>query len=152
MVRCVKDQFWSIITPMTDIQFKLRLPKALHAQLEAAAQLAERSVTAEIVARLEGTFPVSIHEKILELRREEVAELEHFINGVAAASAELKRRFADRPMPKDVEKTLENAELELATAKEELAVAQQRLAEAAKDEADWGKRYDALKKARTGRG
>ncbi|MDH1337415.1 Arc family DNA-binding protein [Comamonas thiooxydans] len=40
----------------TDPQYKLRLPQDLKDQIEAAAKEAGRSMNAEIVARLEGSF------------------------------------------------------------------------------------------------
>lgn len=40
----------------TDAQFKLRMPPALRAQVEQAAQKARRSLNAEIVLRLEASF------------------------------------------------------------------------------------------------
>jgi hypothetical protein len=41
----------------TDAQFKLRLPAALRAQVEQAAKQARRSLNAEIVLRLEASYP-----------------------------------------------------------------------------------------------
>jgi hypothetical protein len=41
---------------MTDIQFKLRLPADLKAKIEAAAEQGGRSLTAEVVRRLEISF------------------------------------------------------------------------------------------------
>jgi predicted HicB family RNase H-like nuclease len=40
----------------TDPQFKLRVPPALHSQVEQAAKAVRRSMNAEIVARLEASF------------------------------------------------------------------------------------------------
>lgn len=51
--------FWSIIGAVmkqTDPQYKLRLSQELKDQVEAAAKEAGRSMNAEIVARLEGSF------------------------------------------------------------------------------------------------
>ena len=59
MVRCCQGQFWSNIAGMADHafhQFKLRLPSELFQQLETAAAEANRSVSAEIVTRLEASF------------------------------------------------------------------------------------------------
>jgi hypothetical protein len=52
----------------TDPQFKLRMPPALRAQVEQAAEQANRSLNAEIVTRLQASFPqvkpeVSANEK-----------------------------------------------------------------------------------------
>jgi len=52
----------------TDPQFKLRMPPALRAQVEQAAKQANRSLNAEIVTRLQASFPqvkpeVSANEK-----------------------------------------------------------------------------------------
>ena len=52
----------------TDQQFKLRMPPALRAQVEQAAEQANRSLNAEIVTRLQGSFAqvkpeVSANEK-----------------------------------------------------------------------------------------
>jgi len=41
----------------TDPQFKLRMPPALRAQVEQSAQQANRSLNAEIVTRLQASFP-----------------------------------------------------------------------------------------------
>lgn len=40
----------------TDQQFKLRMPPALRAQVEQAAEQANRSLNAEIVTRLQASF------------------------------------------------------------------------------------------------
>jgi len=40
----------------TDPQFKLRMPPALRAQVEQAAEQANRSLNAEIVTRLQASF------------------------------------------------------------------------------------------------
>lgn len=62
MVRCCQGQIWSTISAMSDPafhQFKLRLPVELFRELEAAATAANRSVSAEIVNRLDRSFAVS---------------------------------------------------------------------------------------------
>lgn len=46
----------------TDPQFKLRLPEVLKARLEESAAQANRSVNAEIVFRLESSYPQSIRD------------------------------------------------------------------------------------------
>lgn len=79
---------------MTDIQFKLRLPRGLHTQLEAAAQQAERSLTAEIVARLEGTFPREIEQELLEARRDELGKVAWQIQFVEDELYKQRRHFA----------------------------------------------------------
>lgn len=48
----------------TDPQFKLRLPQELKARLESVAASSRRSLTAEIIARLEETLEI---EKALEV-------------------------------------------------------------------------------------
>lgn len=55
MVRCGQGPFWSIIAAMNsaDSQFKLRLPTPLKEELERAAVRAGRSLSAEIVHRLQ---------------------------------------------------------------------------------------------------
>lgn len=50
----------------TDPQFKLRIPATLKAQLDAAAKNNRRSLTAEIVMRLETTL--EIEEQLREIR------------------------------------------------------------------------------------
>ena len=42
-----------------DLHFKLRIPEALKRRIAAASRANERSMTAEIVARLEASFVVS---------------------------------------------------------------------------------------------
>ena len=44
-----------------DQQFKLRMPPALRAQVEQAAQTARRSLNAELVCRLEQSFAMEVH-------------------------------------------------------------------------------------------
>ncbi|NMW23373.1 Arc family DNA-binding protein [Rhodanobacter denitrificans] len=128
----------------TDIQMNIRLPANMKAQIEAAAQESGRSVTAEIVARLERSFPLSINEQILELRRAEVAELRAWLERASALSQELKDRLASESLPSDrrgsVEATLEKAAPEIARARAALAVAEARLEQAIQDEADWMER------------
>lgn len=52
----------------TDPQFKLRLPAALKERLDAAATEGERTLTAEIVSRLEATFsPIASNETVAAL-------------------------------------------------------------------------------------
>ena len=56
MVHCCQGQFWSNIPAMSDPtfhQFKLRLPVELFQRLEAEAARANRSVSAEMIYRLE---------------------------------------------------------------------------------------------------
>ncbi|WP_427852962.1 Arc family DNA-binding protein [Stenotrophomonas acidaminiphila] len=67
-------------------QFKLRLPLALFRELEAAADTANRSVSAEIVHRLEQSFAIAdspekeIHlsrqqfDSLMESMRDQIAE------------------------------------------------------------------------------
>lgn len=130
---------------MADIQFKLRLPGELHARLDADARENGRSVTAEIVARLERSFPLSINEQIRELRRREVADLQDFIARVSEASQELRRRVDSGSMSPDqresCEALLENSVSEIARARTELEIAQQRLEGAIKDETEWMARH-----------
>ncbi|RVG92165.1 Arc family DNA-binding protein [Sinorhizobium meliloti] len=57
----------------TDPQFKLRLPPDLKEALEAAAQRNNRSVSAEILARLTDTFRYENKEEIWDRR---IAELD----------------------------------------------------------------------------
>ncbi|GAA0694573.1 Arc family DNA-binding protein [Dyella marensis] len=56
-------------------QFKLRLPALLKERLEIAAAENARSITAEIVQRLEDSFP-SIETALMHNRREELRRLE----------------------------------------------------------------------------
>ena len=59
MVHCCQGQFWSNILAMSDQafhQFKLRLPADLFQRLEAEAAAANRSVSAEMIHRLERSF------------------------------------------------------------------------------------------------
>lgn len=63
----------SMAPKQTDPQFKLRLPPDLKEALEAAAQRNNRSVSAEILARLTDTFRYENKEEIWDRR---IAELD----------------------------------------------------------------------------
>lgn len=85
MVRCCQGQFWSNIQTMSDPtfhQFKLRLPTELFKRLEEEAGSSSRSVSAEIIHRLEGSFAPSpietmtVAEVIEEAVQKSIAEAE----------------------------------------------------------------------------
>ena len=59
-----------------DLHFRLRIPQSLKAKIEAAAADNRRSMTAEIVARLEASFEFDIagHERQLDRLQETIAE------------------------------------------------------------------------------
>ena len=50
-----------------DLHFRLRIPEGLKGKIEKAAEENRRSMTAEIVARLEDTFIVSSYAESLEI-------------------------------------------------------------------------------------
>lgn len=59
MVRCCQGQIWSTIRAMSEPvyhQFKLRMPVDLFRRLEAAAAASNRSVSAEILHRVDRSF------------------------------------------------------------------------------------------------
>jgi hypothetical protein len=62
------------MTTPTSPQFKLRLPEALKSRLESEAQASGRTVTSEIVWRLESTLSISA-SKMLDSRFKEAEEL-----------------------------------------------------------------------------
>ena len=71
-----------------DPQFKLRMTEDLKAKVEEAAKANNRSMNAEIVARLEGTFPTKLpeHEVLLQLYEEHRRELRRRIIATVDAS------------------------------------------------------------------
>jgi hypothetical protein len=58
-----------------DTQVNLRIPERLLEKLRMASEDAGRSLTAEIVDRLEGSFPLSPAEALLQMRSTELAHL-----------------------------------------------------------------------------
>jgi hypothetical protein len=56
-----------------DVQLKIRLPKPLRDYLEQAAKVAGRTLTAEVVRRLEASAPNASFRFLLERRQEELA-------------------------------------------------------------------------------
>lgn len=66
-------------------QFKLRLPAALHARLEQAAAASGRSITAEMITRLDRSLK-SIDDMVIEHR---LAEMQ--VNGFALMDLERQR-------------------------------------------------------------
>lgn len=58
-----------------DPHFRLRFPTDLREKVEASARANKRSMTAEIIHRLEGTFPAS-DAKFIEGRRPTKAEID----------------------------------------------------------------------------
>lgn len=55
----------------TDIQMNVRIPELLKAMLESAATQSGRSVTSEIVYRLEASFPENLTDLLITRRTEE---------------------------------------------------------------------------------
>lgn len=74
----------------TDIQMNIRIPELLKFRLETAAKQSGRSVTAEIVERLDASFPESFLERLAESRQEEMANLERLISQSARSADRLK--------------------------------------------------------------
>lgn len=85
--------FWCIHLNMapkqTDPQFKLRLPPDLKDALEAAAQRNNRSVSAEILARLADTFRYDSKEDIWDRK---IAELTRAQDELKADLDRLKKQ------------------------------------------------------------
>lgn len=83
--------FWSIIGAVmkqTDPQYKLRLSQELKDQIEAAAKQSGRSMNAEIVARLEGSFNVT--SSVLESVPRVLETLERALDNAALERGVLK--------------------------------------------------------------
>lgn len=59
-----------------DIQMNIRIPETLKVMLERAAASSGRSVTAEIVNRLEASFPENVAHVLLARRQEEMGLIE----------------------------------------------------------------------------
>lgn len=78
----------------TDIQMNIRIPADLKAKVEAAAQESGRSVTAEIVVRLESTFPRQIEQELLEARRDELDKIAWQTQFVEDELFKQRRHFA----------------------------------------------------------
>lgn len=102
MVHCCQGHFWSTIRAMSEPafhQFKLRLPLALFRELEASADTANRSVSAEIVHRLEQSFAIADSpEKEIHLSRAQLNELVQSITDqVAGHLAGAPEAFGRRP-------------------------------------------------------
>ncbi len=81
----------------TDPQYKLRLPPDLKARIEQAARDSNRSMNAEIIARLEATFETGVTSK------ERLDEFARWIAGMAAegAVASLSRRLGLEPISEE---------------------------------------------------
>lgn len=60
----------------TDIQMNIRIPETLKVMLERAAASSGRSVTSEIVNRLESSFPENVAHILLTRRLEEMQIIE----------------------------------------------------------------------------
>lgn len=138
---------------------QLRLPAGLYARIIDAAATSGRSMNAEIVARLEGSFPASFKEQILKLRQAEVSGLRDFVHRISALRDEIKSRLDSGLVPTDrrnsMEASVKTASVEIAQAREELAIAEVRLAQARQELADWagsGEAPAAHKKPRAKRG
>lgn len=93
MVRCCQGQIWSTIRAMSEPvyhQFKLRMPVDLFRRLEAAAEHANRSVSAEILHRVDRSFDTAPRDDspgVAELTSSWAAtqqHLEHLAREVAA--------------------------------------------------------------------
>lgn len=77
-----------------DTQFKVRLPDSLKKRLEMAAAQSGTSITAELVARLERSFPDGVMPLIAENRRREVAVVESQIEEMQQHLSWLRESFA----------------------------------------------------------
>lgn len=143
-----------------EIRTQLRLPAGLYARIIDAAAASGRSMNAEIVARLEGSFPASFKEQILKLRQQEVSGLQDFLQRFGALHAEAKRRLDLGLIANDKRDSMEasanEAAIEIAQAREELAIAERRLALAQEELDDWAgvrkTQKAATKKPRAKRG
>lgn len=140
-------------------KFMLRLPDGMRDRIAQEAAANSRSMNAEIVARLEGSFPASFKEQILKLRQAEVSGLRDFVHRISALRDEIKSRLDSGLVPTDrrnsMEASVKTASVEIAQAREELAIAEVRLAQARQELADWagsGEAPAAHKKPRARRG
>lgn len=77
-------------------KFMLRLPDGMRDRIKEAAEANNRSMNAEIVARLEGSFSSSNPELLVTIDEKIGALLEHLGWG----SVEEKRQDAPKPKPK----------------------------------------------------
>lgn len=109
MVPCGQGPVWSTILGMSnqDVQFKLRLPALLKKRLEDAAERAGRSVSAELVHRLEQSFipsrreppgTLGIRAGIAAQREVYQASVEMLTRAVVRMEAQL-RLGSDEPYP-----------------------------------------------------
>lgn len=90
MVHCCQGQFWSNIPSMSEPtfhQFKLRLPTELFQRLEAEAAAANRSVSAEMIYRLEASFQPSAAGEIRMTHEQLQDMVQSIVDDVTAALA-----------------------------------------------------------------
>lgn len=87
-----------------DVPFKIRLTEGLKKRLELAAAQSGRSVTAELVARLERSFPAGVRSVIAENRRLEVEAVEADARDLQQRLQTMRQIFEEdgAEMPQDV--------------------------------------------------
>lgn len=77
-----------------DLHFRLRIPEALKNQIEQAAALKRRSMTAEIIARLEASFAANSLSPsdflgIMDMQNENAEKLARLLHKIADSVANL---------------------------------------------------------------
>ncbi len=76
-----------------DIQYKLRLPSALHGRLAEMAKLNNRSLSSEIVARLESTLQGGVDNNLtLQMLTTEVDRLTQELRDVRGSNNQLMEK------------------------------------------------------------
>lgn len=98
MISCMKR---------TDPQFKLRIPQDLKERLEHAADIEGRSVTAEIVHRLEASFP-AISAELLRSREVEAARFRAAARRLEDEAQYLQARITSKDFAPLTEEALTN--------------------------------------------
>lgn len=75
-----------------DLHFRLRIPPELKSKVQAAAKQNKRSMTAEIVSRLEESFDEDTYESLNDRIAVFEARIEELQDGFAKFSEEAKRK------------------------------------------------------------
>lgn len=86
----------------TDPQFKLRIPEELKARIDEAAKESRRSINAEIIARLEQSFPRSASFPLPPKLAEQIATLDRQV-------AEIMRSKMMQAIDEAIDEALNNS-------------------------------------------
>lgn len=82
---------------MTDdapVKTQIRLPASLHQRLSAASEQSGRSFNAEMVYRLEKSFPAAIETQLLQARQSELARIQEEVRFINEEISELNAQLA----------------------------------------------------------